>query len=102
MEIFADTKAFSHGLSLIENKAEELEHSVDFWFSVGIFSFRFAESMPNVATQALERMESSFEYCLELGKLGYKSRLVVGRESYLAERGINVLRGLFPYRRPVG
>jgi glycosyltransferase involved in cell wall biosynthesis len=94
LEVFSDIKAFSDGLSLIENKADALEHSVDFWFSVGIFSFRLAESMPTVATQALERMKSSFEYCLELGKLGYKSRLVVGRESYLAERGINALRGV--------
>jgi glycosyltransferase involved in cell wall biosynthesis len=92
LEIFADIKAFSDGLSLIENKADALENSVDFWFSVGIFSCRLAESMPTVATQALERMESSFEYCVELGKLGYKSRIVLGRESYLAERGMNALR----------
>lgn len=92
LEIFADAKDFSNGLSLIETEAEALEHSVDFWFSVGVFSFRLAEHLPGVASQALKRMEASFSYCLRLGELGFRSRIVLGRESELAKASLRALK----------
>ena len=94
LEIFADTKEFSKGLSLIEIEADALEDSVDFWFSVGVFSFRLAENMPSVADQALERMETSFSYCLKLGERGFRSRIVLGRESWLAKTNLDIMRSI--------
>lgn len=92
LEIFSETREFSAGLELIETEAEGLSTSVDFWFCVGVFSFRIAESIPSTAREALSRMESAFSYCLELGASGKKSRLVCGRESWLAERNLAVYR----------
>ncbi|MFZ9904810.1 MAG: glycosyltransferase family 2 protein [Steroidobacteraceae bacterium] len=93
LEIFAETREFSAGLELIESEADELSASVDFWFCVGVFSFRIAENVPSAAREALARMESAFSYCLELGAKGERSRIVCGRESWLAERNLAAYRG---------
>jgi len=92
LEIFAETREFSAGLELIEAEADRLPNSVDFWFCVGVFSFRIAEHVPSAAREALARMESAFSYCLELGARGERSRIVCGRESWLAERNLAVYR----------
>jgi glycosyltransferase involved in cell wall biosynthesis len=100
LEIFSATKDFSTGLSLIEKEAESLGTSVDFWFGVGVFSFTLAEHSPQVAIQAIDRMEAAFSHCLELGRRGYKSRIVLGRESRLASNNLEILRRLKSKRHP--
>lgn len=91
LEVFVASADFTAGLALIEEEAEALTNSVDFWFTVGIFSFRIAEHHPTAARDALERMENAFQYCLELGRRGFKSRMVLGRESHLSIQNLAAL-----------
>ncbi len=94
LELYAEEKLFSTGLKLIDSESQLFSRSVDFWYSVGIFSVMTADHYrsTSVYDASLVTAENAFTRCLALGAEGQKSKIVCGRESNLAIDSLTALK----------